>query len=140
MLRDIHKHIISELAQSSRTDTIFIIAAVLYNLVILGINWGVASDNPNNEHSAANDFILTLLIIATIAINAFIIKALMSGKNTRLRLLEGLIEMYRDNKVDKYYDMSLLQSYHTRYRLFSVIIVILAAIAIIIPMISRFLV
>ena len=140
MLKDIHRHIISELQQSSRTDTVFIISAVLYNLVILGICWGVASDtNKAGEHPAGNDFILVLLMLATVSINTFIVKALLSGKNTRLKLLDGLLTMYKDNNVDKYYDYSLLNSYKTRYHMFSVIIMILAAIAIIIPLIARLL-
>jgi hypothetical protein len=45
--------------------------------------------------------------------------------------------MYKDNEVDKYYDLDLLQSYTTRYKLFSIIIVILAGIAIFIPVLAR---
>jgi len=137
MLKDIHKHIISELQQNARTDTVFIISAVLYNLVVLGINWGVASEKPDGEHASSNDFILFILILATIFINTFIVKALLSGKNSRMRLLDGLMKMYKDNNVDKYYDSSLLGSYNMRYRMFSVIIVILAIIAIVVPLIAR---
>jgi hypothetical protein len=36
-------------------------------------------------------------------INAFIIKALQAGKNTRVKLLDGIIKMYKDNEVDKYF-------------------------------------
>jgi hypothetical protein len=140
MLKNVHKHIINELHQSSRTDTVFIVSAVLYNLVVLGISWGVAAGgNPDNPHPPENDFILALLIIATVAINAFIIKALLSGKNMRIKLLNGLVNMYKDNEVDKYYDPELLQAYTTRYRLFSIIIMILAAVAIIIPLVARIL-
>lgn len=54
---------------------IFIISAVLYNLVVLGISWGVASGGtPDNPHPPENDFILALLVIATVLINFFIIK------------------------------------------------------------------
>ena len=45
MLKEIHQHIVQELQQSSKTDTIFVIAAVLFNLTVLGINWGVAQPN-----------------------------------------------------------------------------------------------
>lgn len=137
MLKDIHKHIISELQQNARTDTVFIVAAVLYNLVVLGINWGVASDAPDGKHPAGNDLILIILILATIVINTFIVKALLSGQNSRIKLLEGLMQMYKDHDVDKYYDSSLLKGYQTRYRLFSIIITILAIIAIVVPLIAR---
>lgn len=119
---------------------IFIISAVLYNLVVLGISWGVASEGTtDNPHPPENDFILALLIIATVLINFFIIKALQYGKITRLKLLDGLVRMYQDNDVDKYYDLELLHSYKARYKLFSIIIVILAGVAIIIPLLARIL-
>ena len=38
MLSDLHQHVVSELQQSSKTDTVFVISAVLFNLVVLGIN------------------------------------------------------------------------------------------------------
>ena len=140
MLENVHKHIINELQQSSRTDTVFIISAVLYNLVVLGISWGVAAEgNPQKPYPPENDFILALLIIATLLINAFIIKALHAGKNTRVKLLDGIIKMYQDNEVDKYYDVELLKAYTSRYKLFSVIIMILAAVAIFIPLVARIL-
>ncbi len=140
MLKNVHKHILNELKQSSRTDTILIISAILFNLVVLGISWAVAAgEPPDKPHPPENDFILFLLIIATILINIFIIKALQSGKKTRLNLLEGLFKMYKDNAVDKYYDPELLKSYSTRYKLFSIIITILAGIAIIIPLFARML-
>jgi hypothetical protein len=140
MLQNVHNHILNELQQSSRTDTIFIISAVLYNLVVMGISWGVAAvGTPDNPHPPENDFILALLVIATVLINFFIIKALQYGKITRLKLLDGLVKMYQDNDVDKYYDLELLQSYTARYKLFSIIIVILAGVAIIIPLLARIL-
>jgi len=140
MLQNVHNHILNELQQSSRTDTIFIISAVLYNLVVLGISWGVAAgENPEVPHPPENDFILAILIVATLLINIFINKALQSGKITRMKLLDGLVKMYKDNNVEKYYDTELLPTYTTRYKLFSVIITILAGIAIIIPLLARIL-
>nr|MEE4269157.1 hypothetical protein [Candidatus Krumholzibacteria bacterium] len=44
MLKEIHGHIVNELQQNARTDTVFVVAAVLFNLVVMGINWGVASE------------------------------------------------------------------------------------------------
>ena len=38
MLERVHQHIVDELQQSARTDTIFVVTAVIFNLVVLGIN------------------------------------------------------------------------------------------------------
>jgi len=56
-----------------------------------------------------------------------------------MKLLNGLFKMYQDNQVDQYYDSELLKSYSTRYKLFSIIIVILGVIAIFIPLLARLL-
>ncbi|MCA9918398.1 MAG: hypothetical protein KC445_10630 [Anaerolineales bacterium] len=37
MLNELHNHIVNELGQSSRTDTIFVVTAVVFNLIVLGV-------------------------------------------------------------------------------------------------------
>lgn len=36
MLKEIHGHIVDELQQNAKTDTVFVVAAVLFNLAVLG--------------------------------------------------------------------------------------------------------
>ena len=45
--------------------------------------------------------------------------------------------MYKDNKVDQYYDESLLDAYGFRYKLFIAVLMILGTIAIVVPLLSR---
>lgn len=137
MLKEIHEHVMGELQQSARTDTVFVVAAVLFNLVVLGINWGVASIAEGHTRAPRNDVILVLMIIATLLVNWLALRALLTGKETRGKLLAGMIAMYRDNGVDKYYDASLLDTYQGRYRLFVGVLAVLAAIAIVVPLIER---
>jgi hypothetical protein len=70
-------------------------------------------------------------------INVVAIFGLIKGKQTRTKLLSGIIEMYRDQKVDKYYDVSLLGSYSVRYNLFIMVVVCTGIIAIIVPFVMR---
>lgn len=137
MLQEIHGHMVGELQQNARTDTVFVVAAVLFNLVVLGINWGVASEASRGNNSGENDVILGLLIVGTILINAFAIKALTAGKSSRQKLVMGLRQMYADNDVAKYYDEDLLESYRARYTLFTLVLVVLAVMAIAVPLIAR---
>jgi len=48
MLEQVHKHLVSEIQQNTRTDTIFIITAILLNLLSLGINSAMASNSRGN--------------------------------------------------------------------------------------------
>jgi len=138
MLKEVHQHIVQELQQSSKTDTIFVIAAVLFNLAVLGINWGVAEPNGRERiHPPEDDIILSIMIAATILINLFVIKALFTGRDTRKKLLSGMVRMYKDNNVDQYYDESLMDAYGFRYKLFIAVLMILGVIAIVVPLLSR---
>ena len=137
MLKEIHDHIVNELQQNAKTDTVFVVAAVLFNLLVLGINWGVASQAARGQDVAQNDLILGLLIAATLVISAFVNRALLAGRSSREKLLTGLTRMYEDNDVAKYYDDDLIGTYRARYTLFTLLLAVLAVIAIVVPLIER---
>ena len=133
MLERVHQHIVDELQQGARTDTIFVITAVLFNLVVLAVNSAVAG-----ESGMPNDLILVVMILMGMIINAISIAALFFGRGTRNKLLSGLLSMYADNDVDRYYDPSLLTNYNKRYMLFGGVILALALTSIVVPLIVRF--
>jgi len=137
MLKELHGHMVHELQQNARTDTVFVVAAVLFNLVVLGINWGVASVAARGERATQNDLILGLMIVGTILINSFALRALSAGRATRQSLVEGLRQMYVDNDVAKYYGQELLGSYRARYNLFGLVLLVLGVIAIVVPLVAR---
>jgi hypothetical protein len=139
MIDKIHQHIMNDLQQSSRTDTIFVVTAVIFNLIVLAINSSVASTAASEKASSSDDFVLIAFIIMAIIVNSISIVALYAGKNARNKLLQGLLSMYRDNEVDKYYDFSLLTDYSKRYFLFTAIVLCLAITSVIVPLVIRFL-
>ncbi len=53
----------------------------------------------------------------TILLNIIAVSALFLGRRTRSLLLNGLVGMYHDNEVEKYYDSQLVSNYGTRYLL-----------------------
>jgi hypothetical protein len=139
MLEKIHQHIVSELNQGARTDTIFVITAIVFNLIVLGVNSGVAgSATDQDTYSAVNDVVMIVFVVLLIFVNTISVTALTVGKQTRHKLLNGLLTMYSDNEVDKYYDTSLLTNYDKRYTLFTAVILCLAVTAVVVPLIIRF--
>jgi hypothetical protein len=132
MLERVHQHIVGELQQSARTDTVFVVTAVLFNLIVLGINSAVA-----NEPGMPNDLVLGIFILMSLMVNAISVAALFFGRGTRHKLLNGLLAMYRDNDVERYYDTSLLTNYGKRYMLFIGVILALALTGIAVPLIVR---
>jgi len=134
MLEHVHKHIVSELQQSAKTDIIFILSSIVLNLITLAINSGSVEKSRTDETILVVMFIFVGLVIL---INVVAIIGLLKGKETRAKLLNGLINMYKDQKVDKYYDESLLSSYSVRYNLFIMVVVCTGVIAIIVPFVMR---
>ncbi len=134
MLEHVHKHIITELQQSAKTDIIFILSSIVLNLITLAINSGMVEKSRTDETLLMVMFIFVALVIL---INIVAIFGLLKGKQTRTKLLNGLITMYRDQQVDKYYDESLLSSYSVRYNLFIMVVVCTGVIAIIVPFVMR---
>ena len=135
MIERVHEHIISELQQNTRTDTIFIITAIILNLITLGINSGIAS---GSDRDATMWIVFFTFIILVIVINFVVEIGLLRGKQTRIKLISGLLKMYKDNGVEGYYDASLLSNYSTRYNLFIFTVLVTGLIAIVVPVILTF--
>ena len=143
MLERLHEHIVDELGHSSRTDTIFVIVAIVFNLIVLGINSAVSStassNGPYGSYNLGADVVLGVFILMTFLVNAIAVAGLYVGRQTRGKLLAGLITMYVDNQVDKYYDKTLVSNYGIRYLLFGAVIILLALTAIVVPLVIRLL-
>lgn len=138
MLKQVHEHIVNELQQNARTDTIFVVTAIAFNLIVLAINSSVAAEAGRVRADASNDLILAVFIAMSLMVNAIATIALNTGRNTREKLILGILSMYQDNDVAKYYDASLVEGYRRRYLLFTAVIVCLAATGILVPLIIRF--
>ncbi|GAF83160.1 unnamed protein product [marine sediment metagenome] len=133
MIERVHEHIITELQQNTRTDTIFIITAILLNLVTLAINSIIAA----GEQSVTTTIVMFMFVCLLIVVNIIVIFGLLKGKQTRLKLINGLLKMYKDQGVEGYYDASLLSNYNIRYNLFILAVVFIGVIAIAVPFVIR---
>ena len=132
MIERVHEHIIAELQQNTRTDTIFVLTAILLNLIALGINSGVASGSNRDETTWIVFFTFVVLIIVVNFVSEI---GLIKGKQTRIKLINGLLKMYKDQGVEGYYDPSLLSNYSVRYNLFLLTVVMTGLIAIVVPLV-----
>ena len=134
MIEQVHNHIISELQQNARTDTVFILTAIFLNLISLGINSAISS----NSRTQTNLFVVMFILVALVlVVNFIVIFGILKGKQTRFKLISGLLKMYKDQNVDGYYDSTLLINYNVRYNLFIFAVVFTGAVAIAIPFIIR---
>ena len=132
MIERVHEHIITELQQNARTDTIFILNAILLNLLSLGVNSAVAS---GSNRDATTWIVFFTFVSLVILVNFVVEIGLLKGKQTRIKLISGLLKMYKDQGVEGYYDASLLSNYNIRYNLFLLTVVFTGLIAIIVPLV-----
>ena len=132
MIQRVHEHIITELQQNTRTDTVFILTAILLNLIALGVNSAVSSESDKDMTTWVVFFTFVCLVIV---VNIVVVIGLLRGKQTRIKLINGLLKMYKDQGVEGYYDPSLLANYSTRYNLFLLTVVFTGLIAIVVPLV-----
>jgi hypothetical protein len=133
MIERVHEHIITELQQNARTDTIFVLSSIFLNLIALGVNSGIAASNGDVRAT-----IVMFTFVALVLIVSFVAEVgLIRGRQMREKLLNGLLRMYKDQGVEGYYDPSLLSNYNTRYNLFMLTVLFTGLVAIIVPFIVR---
>ncbi len=133
MIERVHEHIIGELGTNSRTDTIFVLAAILLNLLTLGINSIIAASNRNGTQT----ILMFTFVILLLVVNLVAEIGLIRGRQMRRKLISGLLKMYRDQGVEGYYDTSLMGDYKLRYNLFMLAVLATGLVAIIIPFVLR---
>jgi hypothetical protein len=78
-----------------------------------------------------------LFVFLIIVVNTVVIIGILKGKQTRAKLVDGLLRMYKDQGVDKYYDETLLSNYSVRYNLFIMVVSCTGIIALVVPFVVR---
>lgn len=137
MLERLHEHISLELQVNTRTDTIFVVTAVIFNFVMLGIGSAMAGDaiSEHNDNPTTSIIVLVIALTLAVLVNGIAMTGLLTGRSTRQKLQEGLFKMYADADVDQYYDETLLTNYMRRYVLFTAIIGLLGMATLAIPLV-----
>lgn len=138
MLDRLHEHISQELNVNTRTDTIFVVTGIIFNFIMLAISWPLAFAAIEGTGESEGTTLLILLIITmalAFLINSIAVIGLLTGRATRAKLMHGLVAMYKDADVDKYYDESLVANYMRRYVLFVAILGLLGLMTILIPLV-----
>jgi hypothetical protein len=135
MIERVHEHIIAELDTNTRTDTVFILTSIILNFITLGINSAIAGNG--GVRTTTNIIVMFTFVALLVVVNVVAEIGLIRGRQTRAKLLNGLLKMYKDQGVDGYYDPSLLGDYRVRYNLFMLTVLFTGLIAIVIPFIIR---
>ena len=133
MIERVHEHIITELGQNTRTDTIFVLTAIVLNLIALAVNSIIAAESSYGGVDATTIIVMFIFVALVLVVNFVVEVGLIRGRQMRGKLLSGLLKMYKDQGVEGYYDPSLLSNYNTRYNLFMLVVLFTGLVALIIP-------
>jgi len=128
VIEHVHKHILDELNTNARTDITFALVSIFLNLITLAINSFISMMGDLTGYIVFACFAVLIIIVNIIAI-----VGLTKGKQTRYKLLNGLLKLYDDQEVAGYYDTSILEAYNLRYTLFTIAVVTTGVIALIVP-------
>ncbi len=131
MIQRVHEHILGELHMNTRTDTIFVLTAIFLNLLALGVNSGIAAGG--GDGNGIITIVMFTFVALVIVVNLVVMFGLIRGRQMRIKLLNGLQKMYKDQGVEGYYDSSLLSDYQTRYNLFMLAVLFTGLVALIVP-------
>jgi hypothetical protein len=137
MIERVHQHLLSELERTTRADTVFVVCAVLFNLLALFISWTQVPTSTENYRSGSfGIYILTTLGI--IVVSGAALKALQNGRATCESIHASLAQIYRDASVDKYVPDSLRAMGGSRFRLSVVVVAGTSVLAVAIPLLQYF--
>jgi len=131
ILEKLHDHIVQELQQNARSETVFVVMALFLNIVAMAVNSGVAA-NQKDDSATVIFFVLTALVLV---INAIAWGGLKKGQESKTKLLAGLVKLYQEQGVSQYYDSSLLEVYQSRYKMYLTGVIATGVTAIAIPVI-----
>ncbi|MCU0520760.1 MAG: hypothetical protein MUF84_08725 [Anaerolineae bacterium] len=139
LLHQLHDQMSEEVRLNTRTDTIFVITAIVLNFILLGsssILAAAAADQLSGSGNATTTAIVLVINFAiSIIVNGISIVGLLTGRATRKTLSQGLLRMYEDAQVSQYYHPSLLTNYMRRYVMFIAVIGTLGFASILIPLV-----
>ncbi len=133
MIERVYEHILSELNTNTRTDTIFVLTGIFLNLLVLLSNSIIASGRGDGTQTIVMFTLAALVIVVNLVVELGLIR----GRQTRVKLLSGLLKMYKDQGVEGYYDPSILGDYRTRYNLFMLAVLFTGLVALIIPFVLQ---
>ncbi len=129
MLDKMHDHLMKELALNRQLDTGFVVLGIVFNLMMLGINSAAQS---SKDYS-----LLIVFFVLGAVVTAIAVAILAKGKDSRGKLVNGLLAMYEDSGVSKYFDRSLIKNDEARSSLEMAAVLATAAVSIIVPIILK---
>ena len=138
MIEGIHRHLLSELDRAGRSDTIFVLAGVSFNLLVLFINWVQASNITSSYSDSKQDSIIifAIFLVGTVVVSTACLLTLINSRRICNQCHSALAQIYEDTEVSKYMPQGISALGNKRFILSFVVVGGTGIIAVIVPLVA----
>lgn len=138
MIEGIHRHLLSELDRAGRSDTVFVVAGVAFNLLVLFINWAQSGEMVNRDGELQLDVltIFGIFLCGSILVSISCLLTLLNSRNICIKCNTSLNQIYEDAQVSKYVPADMLSLGKKRFLLSCVVVGGTGLLAIVVPISS----
>ncbi len=133
MIEKVHDYLVYELDRSSKSDTVFVISAVLFNILVMFINWAQASSIAAGRGSIA---IFGIFLVGVLFVSGAALIALVNSKRICIRCHEALEKIYENEGVSDYFPKNMAILGNKRFVLSFIVVAGTGLIATLVPVIS----
>ncbi len=133
MIEAIHKQLMFELDRAGRADTVFIVSGVLFNILVLFVNWVQASELSDGR---GNLMIYLLFTAGSLLISCTVLLALINSRRICTAIHAALQQIYTDQNVAQYLPSGLIAMGNKRFVLSFIVVGGTGLLAVIIPLLQ----
>ncbi len=133
MIEKIHDQLVAELDRSSKSDTVFVVSAVLFNTLVMLINWAQASSVASGDGSIA---IFGIFLLGVFAVTCTTLISLVNGKRICMRCHDAIERIYEREGVLDLLPGDMPGLGNKRFVLSFIIVSCSGLMAVIVPVIS----
>lgn len=133
MIEAIQKHLMSELDRSGRADTVFVVSGVLFNILVLFVNWIQASSIAEGR---GNLMIYLIFAAGSLLISGTALLALINSRRICNSVHTALQQIYSDTNVAQYLPSGLSTLGNKRFILSFIVVGGTGLLAVVIPLLQ----
>jgi hypothetical protein len=133
MIGAIHQQLMSELDRAGRADTVFIVSGVLFNILVLFVNWVQAASLADGQ---GNLMIYLLFTAGSLLISCTALLALINSRRICNSVHASLQKIYVDQDVAHYLPPELSSLGNKRFILSFIVVGGTGLLAVVIPLLQ----
>ncbi|TCZ78099.1 hypothetical protein [Lysobacter sp. N42] len=133
IIEAVHRQLLSELDRAGRADTVFVVSGVLFNILVLFVNWAQADSIADGR---GNLLIFLLFTAGSLLVSCTALLALINSRRICTAVHASLQQLYTDQNVQQYIPVGLAGLGNKRFVLSFLVVGGTGLLAVLIPVLS----